>query len=215
MDEGFTVQFNRSLQAVERRLGMAPGGPTMDVLFLAYLESLARFGYFTLGPITIDVRLIADIVERTTRPDAAPTSRDFVRFSHLLVDEVRRSGRRRVDELHYLYAFMRCGEGLPARVFGELGVTPEEVDQALRESGGRIAPPMERLLTPEEVAEYLKVHVQTVRAWIRAGTLPARRIAGLRALRVRAADVTALLRPLDAEDDPAGNAAARPLADTV
>jgi len=33
---------------------------------------------------------------------------------------VRRSGRSRIDELHFLLAFMRCNEGLPKRVFGEL-----------------------------------------------------------------------------------------------
>jgi excisionase family DNA binding protein len=199
-DDAFSEQFSRSLQAVERRLGIAPGGSTTDVLFLAYLEAVSRFGYFTLGPITIDVRLIADIVERTIPRTEKPGSKDFVRFSRILLDEVRRSGRRRIDELHYLYAFMRCGEGLPARVFGELGVTPEDVDEALRETGGA-GPPMARLLTPEDVAEYLKVHVQTVRAWIRSGRLPARRIAGLRALRIRYADVMALLRPLDEADE--------------
>src|SRR5215213_7647283 len=128
-DDSFSDQFARRLEAVERRLGLPRGGGTMDVLFLAYLEAVARFGYVTLGPVTIDVHLIAEIVERTT-PRAPAASQDFVRFSHLLMDEVRRSGRRRIDELHYLYAFMRAGEGLPARVFGELGVTPEDVERA-------------------------------------------------------------------------------------
>jgi excisionase family DNA binding protein len=118
------------------------------------------------------------------------------------MQEVRRSGRRSVDELHYLLAFMRCGEGLPARVFGELGVTPEQIEAHLRETGGApaVVPALERLLTPEEVADHLKVHVQTVRAWIRSGRLPARRVAGLRALRVRATDVEALLEPLGDDD---------------
>ena len=41
---------------------------SIDVFFLAFLRRVERFGYFTLGPITIDVRLIEDIVERTTQP---------------------------------------------------------------------------------------------------------------------------------------------------
>jgi excisionase family DNA binding protein len=45
------------------------------------------------------------------------------------------------------------------------------------------------------------VHVRTVRAWIHSGRLPARRVAGLRALRVRAEDVASLLRPLDEADE--------------
>ncbi len=52
-------------------------------------------------------------------------------------------------------------------------------------------------MSPEEVAEYLGVHVKTVRAWIRDGRLPARRVAGLRVLRVRSSDVEALLQPLE------------------
>jgi excisionase family DNA binding protein len=195
-DSSFTDQFNRELWEVKQRLHCVG---TFDVLFLCFLRRVARFGFFTLGPITIDVRLIEDLVERTVEPaasDAAPD--DFIRFSQLLMAEVRRSGRTRIDELHYLFAFMRCDEGLPGRVFGELGLTPEQVEASLRAGTGGAAVP-ERLLSPEEVAAYLQVHVQTVRAWIRSGRLPARRVAGLRALRVRFTDVTALLQPVEAE----------------
>lgn len=170
---------------------------TYDVMFLCFLRLVSRFGYFTLGPITIDMRLIEDLVERTLQHREAPgLTEDLVHLSRLVMQEVRRSGRRRIDELHYLLAFMRCGEGLPARVFGELGVTPEQVESYLKETGGAAPAPLERLMTPEEVAEYLKVHVQTVRTWIRSGRLPARRVAGLRALRVRSTDVMNLLEPL-------------------
>ncbi len=195
-DSSFVERTNRELRAIAARLGATV---TLDIQFLAYLQQVARFGYFTLGPITIDVRLIEDIVERTAPPgDPLSMSDDNARFSHLLMQEVRRSKRTRIDELHYLLAFMHCGEGLPARVFGELGVTPAQVEAYLKETGGVGGETVERLLTPEEVAEYLRVHVQTVRAWIRAGTLPARRVAGLRALRIRFADVSALLQPLAA-----------------
>jgi excisionase family DNA binding protein len=173
---------------------------TLDVHFLCFLRRMARFGYFTLGPIAIDVNVIEEIVERTLVPsESTGMTEDTVRFSRLLVEELRRSGRKRLDELHYLLAFMRCNEGLPGRVFGELGVTPEQVERYLKRTGGGEAGsgPAERLFSPEEVAEYLGVHVQTVRAWIRSGRLPARRIAGLRALRVRFADVEDLLQPLD------------------
>jgi excisionase family DNA binding protein len=194
-DDSFSERLHRHVGTIERRLGIPYGECGYDVLFLAFLQLVARFGYFTLGPITIDVRMIEEIVERTARPDT--THGQFVRLSQLLMQEVKRSGRRTIDELHYLLAFMRCGEGLPARVFGELGVTPEQIERYLRETGGAPAAPVaERLLTPEEVADYLKVHVQTVRAWIRSGRLPARRVAGLRALRVRAADAEGLLEPV-------------------
>jgi len=173
---------------------------TLDVAFLCYLRRLARFGYFRLGPITIDVRLIEEIVEHSAVPSHTPReglTADHRRFIVLLMEELRRSGRQRLDELHYLLAFMRCQEGLPGRVFSELGVTPEQVNAYLKDTESHLAEPAEKLLTPEQVAEYLQVHVETVRGWIRSGMLPARRIAGLRALRVRSSDVDALLQPLD------------------
>jgi excisionase family DNA binding protein len=199
-DASFVEQVSRDAHAIGRRLH---ADTSLDVVFLAYLRRLSRFGYFSLGPITLDVNLIEDLVERTVVPGEPPrASEDYARFSSLLMQEVRTSGRKRIDELHYLLAFMKCGEGLPARVFGELGVTPVQIERYLQQTGGAPAgaEPAQQLLTPEEVAEYLKVHVQTVRAWIRTGTLPARRVAGLRALRVRLSDVEKLLKPLDTRD---------------
>jgi excisionase family DNA binding protein len=60
---------------------------------------------------------------------------------------------------------------------------------------------METLYSPEDVARYLGVHVQTVRGWIRSGRLPARRLAGQRALRIRESDVEAVLEPLDGDSE--------------
>jgi len=193
-EAGFVEHLNREVHGLAGRLHSAS---TLDVNFLAYLRHFSRFGYFSLGPITIDVNLIEDVVERTAVPsEELDAADDYVRFSRLVVQEVRRSGRKRIDELHYLFAFMRCNEGLPGRVFGELGVKPEEVEAYLKRTGGAVSEPLERLMSPEEVAEYLRVNVQTVRSWIRSGKLAARRVAGLRALRVRFADVVELLKPI-------------------
>ena len=179
---------------------------TLDIVFLAFLRHASKFGYFSFGPVTIDVRVIEEIVESTTvRADKAVIrmSEDHAKFSSTLMKELRDSGRVYLDELHYLLAFMRAGEALPSRVFGELGVTPAQVEahaQTVRmEREGE-----EKLYSPEGAAEYLGVHVQTVRSWIRSGRLPASRLAGKRALRIRASDVQSVLEPVDPtmlEDD--------------
>jgi excisionase family DNA binding protein len=192
----FNEQFTRELLALTERLGRPC---SFDLLFLAFLLRVAHFGVFALGPITINARVVEDRVLQG--PSVVPEPDDYIRFSGLLMAEVRRSGRRRIDELHYLLAFMRCGAGIPAQVFGELAVTPEEVERYALGRGSMPAPPLERLMSPEEVADYLGVHPQTVRLWIRSGRLPARRVAGLRALRVRSSDVEGLLRPLDDDGD--------------
>jgi hypothetical protein len=122
---------------------------SIDVFFLAFLRRVERFGYFTLGPITIDVRLIEDIVERTTvaaAEEPTPFGDDLTRFSRVLMEEVQRSGRRRIDDLHVLIALMRFPEGLPARVFGELGVTPEEIEEFVKSGGSTWARRGEALL---------------------------------------------------------------------
>ena len=169
---------------------------SVDIWFCAFLRRFARFGYFTYGPITIDVRLVADVVERTVVPRSGPRryGDDFVRFSLLLADEARRGGQHAIDELHLLLAFLRWPEGLPARVFGELGVTREQVEAFSRTPPA--AAGAERLYSPEEAAAYLGVHVQTVRGWIRSGRLPASRLAGQRALRISSSDLRSVLEPV-------------------
>jgi excisionase family DNA binding protein len=204
--DNFVTEMGRQVGAEVDELGAASAN--LDIYFLAFLRRLSRFGYFTFGPIHIDVGVIEDIVRRTT-PKAPPGTTgshgwseefDFVDYSRRLMAEVQRSGRRRIDELHYLLTFMRIDRGLPKRVFGELGVSPEEVEEFARR--GTFAPqPLEKLYSPEEAAEYLNIHVQTVRAWIRSGRLRARRLAGQRALRITASDLQSVLEPVSLDED--------------
>jgi excisionase family DNA binding protein len=199
----FVEQVQDEVFALAERVGTRR--VTLDITFLAYLLRSSRFGFFTFGPVTLDVNLIEDIVYRTTaRVDTGgrwEMSDDTARFATTLTREARRSGRRRIDELTYLLAFMRTNEGLPARVFSELGVTAEEVEAFARSrqasTGGRGSTAGEKLYSPEEAAEHLGVHVQTVRSWIRAGRLPASRLAGQRALRIRESDLESVLEPVD------------------
>lgn len=188
LDSRFTEAFTRELYALHDQVGLYS---SWDMLFLSFLRAGAPFGFLRVGPISIDVAMVEDAFERR----GAKTGSDYSAFSKALVREVRRSRRRRVDALHYLFAFMREGEGIAREVFSELGITPAQVEHALRE------PPAEaghdEWLTPEEVADFLKVHVETVRGWIRSGRLPASRVAGLRALRIRKRDAEALLQPLE------------------
>jgi excisionase family DNA binding protein len=200
-DVWFLTEIGRRAAAEAERFNAI--ACTLSLYFLAYLRYCSRFGYFSYGPINIDVGVVEDIVDRTT-PRRAPGDRpnhewaedfDFVEYSRRVVEEVRRSGRRRIDELHILLTFMRWPDGLPKRVFGELGVTPEQVEEFAR--SGNLAPAtLEKLYSPEEAAAYLNIHVQTVRAWIRSGRLRARRLAGQRALRITASDLQSVLEPV-------------------
>ena len=194
----FLVRFGEEARDVTADLGgsVRSYGFSIDVWFLAFLRLMARFGVFTFGPITIYVPLIEEGVRRTATDEHEPA--ELVRFTERLHAEQLRRGRSRIDELHALLAFMRTDEGLPARVFGELGVSPEQVE-AFARNAGQAAADLERLYSPEEAADYLGIHVQTVRAWIRSGRLKASRLAGQRALRIRASDLQTVLEPVEPE----------------
>jgi excisionase family DNA binding protein len=172
---------------------------SVDLLFVSYLLAAGRFGRVEFGPISIDASVVEELFLRqlvsvpTNDPHRMqPGAHAFYRR---LAAELERAGTGRANELHYLLAFMRTPEGLPARVFGELGVTPEAVEAFAREP----ARPERRdvFLTPEDVAKRLGVNVQTVRAWVRSGKLPASRLAGQRILRIREADIEKVLEPVD------------------
>src|SRR4051794_18702123 len=104
---GILASMNTATQEELARLQSAE--TTLDIAFCAYLRQASRFGFFTFGPINIDVSLIEDIVARQVERRAPglpsdfvpPMSDDYVRFSTRLMDEVRRSGRSRIDELHF------------------------------------------------------------------------------------------------------------------
>lgn len=179
---------------------------SVDRLFLAYLLECSQFGQFTYGPVSIDVGQVEDVYRRSYprgRQDGevAPFSESVHTLFTRVAEEHHRSGRPRVDELHWLLAFMRINEGLPARVFGELGVTPEAVEAYAR-TRATDDPMREAFYSPEEVAAHLGVKTQTVRAWIRSGRLPASRLAGQRVLRIRASDIASLLEPVAPESEP-------------
>ena len=72
----------------------------------------------------------------------------------------------------------------------------EENRSARAESGGK---PERDYLTPEEAAEALGIHVQTMRAYIRNGRVPAFRVAGERAIRVLRGDLGKVLEPLNGD----------------
>lgn len=204
---GWLGELWRSRWQLAAELDYAPS--TLDMEFLSFLRMHSRLGFFIFGPIAIDLRVVeeqfyASAARGQGGPDHPPTADDLVRFSRTVVQEMRRTGRKDVDELTFLRAFMRTPEGLPGRVFGELGVSVEDVGRYITElSAGR--PPeratAERLLSTEEAAEYFRVHVQTVRAWIRAGKLPASKLAGQKSIRIKESDLTRVLEPIGPDEE--------------
>jgi excisionase family DNA binding protein len=58
-------------------------------------------------------------------------------------------------------------------------------------------PELDRLLSPDEVAERLSIKVRTAREWCRTGVLPAFKLGDRGLLRVRESDLAAFINGLE------------------
>jgi excisionase family DNA binding protein len=111
---------------------------------------------------------------------------------------------------HLLAAFAPEEDGLMGELKRSHGVTSaawraaaaQRTSSHTREAGATPAASADHeYLTPEEAAEALSIHVQTLRAYVRSGKLPAMRLAGERAIRIRRSDLQTILEPLVPQSD--------------
>jgi len=185
---------------------------TPDHLLLGCLQTISRFGIATIGPWDLDLQQMG--VDWIEPPDGA---RPKVAYSQGAVDLfdraariARSTGEKRVDVDHLLVAFAMEEDGLMGELKREYGITSASWRAALAHvSSGAAGAPVSQAesekkiareyLTPEEAAEALGVHVQTMRAYIRSERLPAYRVAGERAIRILRTDLAKVLEPLGKE----------------
>lgn len=198
----FLRQSEREHQRLRDR-GLSPvTNSSLSSNFVSFLQVASRFDVFAFGPISIYVPAVREVLDRhqeawSRAGKGGDPDGSYREFTVLAEAERRRSGAPELSELHMLLAFMKVGAGLPAKVFGELGVSPEAVEEFAR-FGAPARNELERLYSAEEAARYLDVHAETVREWIRTGRLRASRVAGSRrALRIKASDLAAVLEPVE------------------
>jgi len=107
---------------------------------------------------------------------------------------------------HLLAAFAAEESGLAGELKRTRGISSAgwraAVAQLARPAPGKqsrepASRPAREYLNPEEAAEVLGVHVQTLRAYVRSGKLPAHRLAGERAIRIRRKDLEAVLERVE------------------
>jgi excisionase family DNA binding protein len=196
--------------ALAKKRNRTEVGP--DELLVGCLQVLSRFGVIQIGSWTFDLEELG--VEWL---DAPPKSETKVAYSQAAVDLFDRAARiaaadgsGTITVFHLLAAFSVESEGLMGDLRRGYGITNAAWRAAVastwiaRSGRDRSLPGEERLktgnlseyLTPEEAAEALSIHVQTVRAYVRSGKLPALRLAGERAIRIRRTDLETVLEPL-------------------
>ena len=219
-DFGLAASYAIGLAKNRRLAEVSP-----DELLLGCLLAVSRFGAVQLGPLVLDLEeLGVDWLEDPRIPAGKVSYSQAVvglfdraaRIAHADGAGSAAGGPVRVD--HLLAAFAREESGLmgemkqrygissaawraavarlwPAEPGGERLDPPRGHGTAAADGSGKRSPERD-YLTPEEAAEALGVHVQTVRGYVRSGKLAALRLAGERAIRIRRSDLETVLEPL-------------------
>lgn len=191
---------------------------TAEDLLAGCLQSLSHLGIVLLSDLAIDLSTFG--VPSSPLPDStnvkAEYSQDALEVLHRATDLASAEDPTEPGVEHLLACFSETDGGLMGQIkqvlaidgmhwrialarhyTARLALEPAAVPVRMeRTQLGRETP---EYLSPEEAAILLGVHVQTLRAYIRSGKLPALRVAGERVLRIRSADLGALLEPLQPE----------------
>lgn len=204
------VRAGRAAIARAKSDGRAHVSP--DDLLIGLFRTVARFDIVRIGPWTID------LLEFGVQGNASDSNGMEVAYSEETADLfdlaagiARRDGASRVDVVHLMVAFAPVTGGLMGELKKRFDITSTTWRAALAEwqphpgptepSSSTTASRAPELLSPDDAADLLGVHTQTVRGYIRSGKLAAHRLAGERAIRILRRDVFALLEPVPTDED--------------
>ena len=184
-----------------------------DELLLGALHSISRFGVVRLGDVVVDLEDLGLDWLSPPRPDPRLVSivsklaysEAAIAIFDLAAVIARADGTTAMGVNHLLAAFGNSTNGLAAELKRRHNLSNADWRLAiacLSPAESNTHPDMPSpgaqrdYLTPEEAAETLGIHVQTLRGYVRSGKLPAMRLAGERAIRIRRIDLEAVLEPL-------------------
>jgi excisionase family DNA binding protein len=201
-----------SKAAIARAKSRAADQVSADDLLVGSLQSISRFGISLIGPWTIDLELMGESLPPadTGKERKVAYAPDTVSvFDKAAV--IAKQDKSKVELVHLLVAFAyvecqfmeklkRTYSFTSTEWRAELAKWRSEDDAGAAVETTTPAFADRSLLNPEEAAGLLGVHTQTVRGYIRSGKLPAHRLAGERALRIRREDVFGLLEPFSSEE---------------
>lgn len=185
---------------------------TADHILVGCLRAISRFGIARLGAWNIDLESLG--VDWVRQPDGPRLKLAYSQDAVDLFDSAARiaksAGDSGIGVSHLLAAFATEERGLMGDLKRSYGITNASWRAAIADLGSdrRNRPEPEvvggtkearEYLTPEEAAESLSIHVQTMRAYIRRGRVPAFRLAGERAIRILRADLPKVLEHLRGE----------------
>jgi excisionase family DNA binding protein len=184
-----------------------------DHILLGCLRAISRFGIATIGPWSLDLESLGvDWISQPEGPQPKVAySQEAVNLFDRAAQIAKSAGESGINVNHLLAALASEEGGLMGELKRAHGITNASWRAAVAEldsyransskADGAAAEKkkMREYLTPEEAAEALSIHVQTMRAYIRTGRLPAFRVAGERAIRILRTDLEKVLEPLAVE----------------
>jgi excisionase family DNA binding protein len=131
-------------------------------------------------------------------------------------EEARQLGNRLTRSAHVLLGVVATGQGVLPGLLAGRGVTLDALRARVREATSVSSPTApsspadapratsgasaRELFTVDQAAEFLGVHHQTLRGYIKSGKLPAYRLAGEKVLRIKREDLMTLLEPVAVGD---------------
>lgn len=191
-----------------------------DDLLVGLLQAIGRFDMAKIGPLTIDLEELGEAFQVISGEEKEKTNKEKVAYGSGAVAVFERAGHiarkddsTKVEIVHLLAAFAYEDNGLMAQLKERYRFSSAEWRSALSEwqpasseekeervaigAGGKSSLELnqKQFFSPDEAADFLDVHTQTIRGYIRSGKLPAMRLAGERALRIHREDLLALLEP--------------------
>lgn len=201
-------------RAIARAKARGASEVVPDDLLVGALSEVSRFGVAWIGRWAVDVGTLAanGAGEAPDAPVPAPAyASSTVELFERAAALAREDGAGSMGLVHLLAAFADVECGLMEALRREHGFSDVEwrgelargvVGSPPRLAGARgdgadggsgRSPGGPDILSVDAAAEYLGVHAQTVRNYIRSGKLPAYRLAGERFIRVLRKDLLALL----------------------
>ena len=202
----------RSADELARQAGAAVSA---DHILLAVLRSGPTSGASVLRDLGItesDVAAPAPGGSRGRRmwgPDIQP----IIQASG---EEARRLGSRLTRSAHLVLGLAASGQGSLPRLMAARGVTIEALRDLARRAIAATPEPGpspqaetagpatggigQAFFTVDQAAQFLGIHHQTLRGYIKGGKLPAYRLAGEKVLRIKREDLMALLEPVLSTD---------------
>jgi len=218
MEDPVSIAIRAAIKRAKRRKSPKV---TRDDLLVGLFQVIARFDIVQIGPLTIDLEELGEPLKddtgKTNKQKVAYSSDTvavFERAAHI----ARKDNSSKVELVHLLVAFAYEDSGPMAQLKEKYGISGMEWRSALSkwqpvslektEPSSKIGAGRKstmgfkekQFFSPDEAAEFLGIHTQTIRGYIRTGKLPALRLAGERALRIQREDLLALLEPYKPEE---------------